>query len=396
MSFRYFGSLALMALSCVSPQALTASEYEAPCTRLTQAVQFAEQIRGLPAKRPIRCAALSRSEYEERDREYLAKLISVEGLERLGQIYRGLGFLPENYDFARCYVSETAQYASAFYDVFGGEVVLPDWEPSPMNVLVHEATHALQDQHFDLAPKSEAAAKTTDSSLAFSALIEGDARWVQERFLNTFPEAEDVPMKPPPREPTPSTPCRFPENLESQVYFPYEFGPHFIKRYMGGAQSFERVNGLYLRIPRSTTEIIHGGAYERFTPRAVSVSLSDAAEMSDLGGFRFAQSDTLGQYTIRLLLGLAHKGPAAILGAKGWWGDSAALFHRGSQRLVIWKSLWANEREAKEAYTRLVELKASQLGVGMTPSSPSILLSLDNSQYLFKHTGLAVILARRF
>jgi hypothetical protein len=381
---------------CVLAQGVDASEYASPCTRLAQAAQLAEQIRGLPAKHPIRCAALSKSAYEKRDREYLARLISAEALERLGEIYRGLGFIPENFDFARCYVTETAQYASAFYDVFNKEVVLPSWEPSPMNVLVHEATHALQDQHFDLAPKTEAAAKTTDSSLAFSALIEGDARWVQEIFLETFPEAEDVSLKPPPQETAERNPCKFPENLESQIYFPYEFGPHFVERFMSGSRSFEQVNRLYLRIPRSTTEIIHRRAYGTFSPMSVSSSLSDVAEMAELDGFSVVQRDSLGQYTIRLLLGLAHPGPAAILGAKGWRGDSAALFHKGEQRLIVWKSLWENEREASEAYTRLVELKASQLGVGIGASSPSILVSINNNHYLFKRTGCSVILARRY
>src|SRR5690606_32689059 len=53
-------------------------------------------------------------------------------------------------------------------------------------VLVHELTHALQDQHFDLMRLSLENANA-DVALAVHALGEGDAEFTTWRYVQTYP-----------------------------------------------------------------------------------------------------------------------------------------------------------------------------------------------------------------
>lgn len=79
-----------------------------------------------------------------------------------------------------------AESAAAFYDTFSGEIIIPPGEIDPWlaSVIVHELTHALQDQHglLDYAPW------TADESSMQLALIEGDA----DRIENAWIEAQDL------------------------------------------------------------------------------------------------------------------------------------------------------------------------------------------------------------
>ena len=55
--------------------------------------------------------------------------------------------------------------------------------------LVHELTHALQDQHFDLT-KLDDAVETSGEDFALTALVEGDATSVEDDYLFSLPQAE--------------------------------------------------------------------------------------------------------------------------------------------------------------------------------------------------------------
>ena len=55
--------------------------------------------------------------------------------------------------------------------------------------LVHELTHALQDQRFDLT-KLDDTVETEGEDFALTALVEGDATSVEDDYLFSLPQAE--------------------------------------------------------------------------------------------------------------------------------------------------------------------------------------------------------------
>ena len=55
--------------------------------------------------------------------------------------------------------------------------------------LVHELTHALQDQHFDLT-KLDRGVETSGEDFALTALVEGDATSVEDDYLFSLPDDE--------------------------------------------------------------------------------------------------------------------------------------------------------------------------------------------------------------
>jgi uncharacterized protein YjaZ len=72
-------------------------------------------------------------------------------------------------------------------DVRGTELT-----PSVESTLVHELTHALQFQHFDLGKHHEELEEADDSaaSSAYTALVEGDARRIQAAWRENLSEEE--------------------------------------------------------------------------------------------------------------------------------------------------------------------------------------------------------------
>ena len=54
------------------------------------------------------------------------------------------------------------------------------------STLVHELTHVLQDQHFDLEAKTKEVEDDSAASSASDALVEGDARRIESEWRNSL------------------------------------------------------------------------------------------------------------------------------------------------------------------------------------------------------------------
>lgn len=62
--------------------------------------------------------------------------------------------------------------------------------PDVKVTMVHELTHVLQDQHFNLEAKFKQLSKSdTEDSWAFDALVEGDARRIENKYKGSLPKA---------------------------------------------------------------------------------------------------------------------------------------------------------------------------------------------------------------
>lgn len=210
-------------------------------------------------------------------------------------------------------------------------------------IVSHELTHALQDQHFGLDPPA-AAAGNQDAGLAHVALVEGDATLVgfelgvgglvadPEDFVNFA------------RKHAPDMGERVPAFMQERFKFPYLDGSNFVLslKKQGG---WEAVNRAHRNPPRSTEEVLHPEKYVNGTdpPR-----LPDLTDLT-VAGYAPVFEDTLGEFGIRILL-MGADCKLAARRAAGWGGDRAAVFERmeGGGLLLVWVTDWDTPADAAE------------------------------------------------
>ena len=237
-----------------------------------------------------------------------------------------------------------AENVVGFYDERPGRkrlyVVSGNRRLGPANQLIlsHELRHALQDQYVDLHRQlPESIGDFDDRRLAWLALFEGDATLVMERFLvrrlpgggpggewpglSSLPAGLDLPEAPP--------------VVRDQLVQPYLAGLAFARALWarGGPDELPRA---WARPPDSTEQVLHPEKYfAREAPVAVDVDWSP-------GGGRLVNEGVLGELLARTLLDGA-EAPAA-----GWGGDRFRLWEVDGRTLLVWRSVWDAEAEARE------------------------------------------------
>jgi hypothetical protein len=170
---------------------------EAWDSRIAPYAKIAEKERGLTFMHPVAVRFLPAEKFEkevrtdesELDKEDRAELDQTAGL------LRALGLLSGDVDLFDAFNDAYGSGTLAYYS-FDDERVTVRGEkvtPAMRSTLVHELTHALQDQHFavgDRMEKLRKAAKkddteTTESSV-LDAIVEGDARRVETLYRESL------------------------------------------------------------------------------------------------------------------------------------------------------------------------------------------------------------------
>ncbi len=157
--------------------------------RLREAFAAAARETGLPWHSEPTVRVMTSQAIGER----LAAQLDEEDIVRLKALYVTLGLLPADYDVREAAVTLLSEQVLAFYDpkaklLVVGEASSADGETQQAHaeqlrlVLLHEAVHALQDQHFDLQQlMAQAQEQSVDAANALRALVEGQAMLVSMR-----------------------------------------------------------------------------------------------------------------------------------------------------------------------------------------------------------------------
>jgi hypothetical protein len=339
------------------------------CEQAAFALEKASELRQLKVLRPASCISANKKEFETFQREHVQALTTDRDLKDEGDLYRLLGLIPDTFDYEHCVVEGSREYIQAFYHSTRHAVIVPDWQSISFDVLVHESVHVLQDQHFNLSKMAKEAFVSTDKALAFAALIEGDAKNIQA--LIPAPANEEQVHE----EKTPGS-CELPATILDQDFFPYSFGRFFVER-LNKQGGYKAINNAFLRPPTSTAEIIHRDKYFDASVKPVASKMSrqskTAAKSSDLNEVHY---DTLGQYTIRLILGQALDMQRSVLSSKGWLYDKAVLFRNssGTKQQVSWETFWENPEEAKEFFESFRIVLEKRYSISLRAHAKSLLV----------------------
>ena len=348
-----------------------------PAQPLAKEMAAVERVRGLRFLRPVKTKSVLRADLPRILRAEMMKSTPYSA-DDYALILRSLRLVGDDVpDPVGKMITLLQGQVLAFYDPLSHTYysldTLPDAakplgnaELIESSVVLHELTHALQDQHFDIGTRDYALRNDWDASLAYHSLMEGDASLVMmasviEGMGGSFDEmvkneavfsvltsaaASDKTIDD-------AAPRYFVESLK----FPYIDGLKFvITAYRRGG--WKAVDAVYANPPRSTREVMHpeeyfaraGGPLTRRVPFAAAppVPVPQLLTVEHLGEFHWA-----------FLVGAD--------AARGWAGDRVTIAQdERCDPTVLVETTWESADRARafrDAYAeRMPEARVVQDG----------------------------------
>ncbi len=329
------------------------------CELVGENLRQAEKIRGLKARRQVPCESHDKEAVRAHLTATIDTKIPAEKIAGEELIYKAIGLLTDDFDYKSGLINLYVSQLGGYYDPEKKHFVMAAWMPPLLQapVIVHELTHALQDQHFDLGSFVSPTVENSDMLLARAAVVEGDA-------MAVMVDASRIPLGQGSIRLDPSVDLIIaqsvigmrmmpglegvPEGLKNLLVFPYTSGLRFAHNRLrqGGYQAIDRV---FKAPPRSTEEILHPELYDRAAPSFVR--FDDSAAPAVVGGGEATYGDVVGEFLLGTALGaISGDIPGAARVAAGWGGDRATLVKRaGYQRpTLVWRLGWDSTADAAE------------------------------------------------
>ena len=329
-------------------------------------IKTATRLRGLEPKGEISKGVKSREEISQYLNEKVQEDYSTGELEQEGRMFRRLGLLPAAIDYKDFTLKLLTEQVGGFYDPDKKSFFIASWlsaeEQKP--VMVHELTHALQDQNFDVGRilREDRKQHNDDRTLAHEAVLEGDGMVVMLNFLlepahRGFADLPDLASVMHLQMSTMQSQFAVfkdaPVYLQETLLFPYGYGSSFIQQVWKRNPSWQSVNRIYSDMPASTEQIMHPDKYlsARDDPKPVPEQ-DPAARLGK--GWQVAYRNVLGEFSMGLLLGLHMSEERARRCATGWGGDEALLLENGEGRDAVFvNSVWDTDEDAGKFFTAM-------------------------------------------
>lgn len=383
-----WSSLAPLALSLLLPAAGRAGEAAAPpqpphlpagmnplpvedAKHVGELLHIAEKYRGLKALRSVPAGSMSPRRLKEQLKASMPKDFPPEDVKALEISLKAFGLIPETMDLGRYLPDLLSSQVAGFYDPDGKYLALVDptrgvsgrkeKEADEDMVLIHELTHALQDQHFDLH-RFEERDPLSDGGEAKKALVEGDATLamldanlkmsfeampgVDSGLAGMMRDPEKL-MADSPDFPGAKEMKDAPAWIRSDLVFSYFQGFSFCVsvRRKGGQALLDYA--FTTDPPRSTEQILHPEKWHTQRDDPVGLRFPDLA--GELPGYRKAAEGEMGELGLRIFLRQDLKSrDQADTAAAGWGGDRFAVYEKGGGRLIVWIAEWDSEADAGE------------------------------------------------
>ena len=288
---------------------------------------FVEEARGRQFRHQVAVAPLS-------DKAFAEQLREEDGPESLDPGWEAtltaLHLVPARFNFSTLR-SQRESGVGGYFDFASKSLFVRSdvLDPLAQSILVHELTHALDDQYSSLDALSQEG-DDQDQSEAIQALVEGDARWVEDQFSQALTDQrqaqEDAERKADYGDQV-STDV-VPAALQDRSSFPYDAGSDFVQnlRNAGGAGA---VDAAFADPPTSTLQIIDES--DRYQDRVDPVTVQEPGTAAGM----VVDSGTLGVELLSSLVG----GVGASLGMpdprlEHWAGDAYETVRKGDQTCV--------------------------------------------------------------
>jgi hypothetical protein len=329
------------------------------------------KIISLPVKSPLKKTVRSREEIREfilrevREERDAAKWHADQ------QALETFGLIPRGFELQQFVVDLLTEQVAGLYDPKSKEFYIADWIPlhEQRMVMSHELVHALQDQHFDIEPWSEAARPNDDAELARHSVLEGAAivgmleymLHAQNVSVRDLPDIEQFIRAQMIGEVDKNSQlAKSPAYIRDSLLFPYLAGTAFCQRLLKAGGSWEKFYEIFAKPPVSTHQILHPELYlsgENLPPVSLSAAVKAVPDE-----WKRLDENTLGEFGMHALLKQFLGEERAQRFSPAWAGDSYVVFEQQKTKrvLLLFRLRLAADSDAARffgAYSEALELK---------------------------------------
>ena len=291
--------------------------------RVADLAAFVEEHRGAPFDHPVYVDFLTAADYSAQTNVEAASLTDEDKSEfdRQEGFFRALGLVAGDIDLFAASNDVSDEGTLAFYNPSDERVRVrgTDVTVDLQVTLVHELTHAWQDQRFDL-DAMQAEASDMGASNALTTLVEGDATRVENLYIDQLSDADRTTYESSiPADVAAAGLGDVPDVLLALFGAPYALGPPFLD-VLEGEGGIHSIDGAFARPPKTEEQVFDPLAFlAGDEPDDVDIpDVGDDVEVTDSGGF-----GALGWF---LVLAERTDAAAALAAVDGWGGDSYATY----------------------------------------------------------------------
>jgi len=241
-------------------------------------------------------------------------------------------------------------------------------KPTPYvrRVIVHELTHALQDQYFNL-DRPQLSKANDERFDGFQGLYEGDAVRVDTEYYNSLPGAERRQADAEESAQGGGVDPNIPDALVQLLGFPYQVGPPFTEAIIQ-AGGLQRLNEAFVNPPTTTEQLIHPAKFLAGEgPKPVAVPAAAA-------GSKPFDNGVLGElgFDVTLTEAIGHGLTAqqVAVAVAGWGGDQYIAWDQGNQSCVRDSVVMDTANDNAELLSALRSWAAGRKGVTITGTGP--------------------------
>jgi hypothetical protein len=285
-----------------------------------EAERFVEEHRGLRFTAPVKVRLLDDAAFRARNGDGGIDPVVADELH-------ALQLVPRSVDLIAASKRSDSEGVVGVYQSRSKELLVRGSAPNPFvrEVLVHELTHALQDQWFGIdRPALDAA--DDERSEAFTAVVEGDAVRIEDEYVASLPAGERRRVRLL-EDAVTGIRGSIPGPLRELDLFPYISGPDFV-RALAATRGNAGVDAAFRTPPTTSAEVMEPQRYLGGVAGATTVPVPAAGGASIDHGI-------LGEFGLHLLMERA-SGTGAVSDAdadattRAWHGDAYVAWSRGT------------------------------------------------------------------
>jgi len=335
---------------------------------ISRAMARVEYIRQAEFESDVPVEVISREEFRSQRSENATNNASYDAWN--DQVWEALFVIGEDQEANEALQSASGQSTAGFYAPGDDRIrIITDSPSSPTldnATLVHELTHALQDQNGDLGEQISST-ETQDAGLATDGVVEGEANYIETRYTQRCGAEWDCVETPR----SGSSGTEEPPNLGILLTLlqPYSDGPVYVD-WLRQQGDWTAVQEAFQSPPKSTEQVIHltdeepvpieyedraRNGWETFPDQGERGS--DTVGEASMYVMFWYQARTAGAQTINPRSVVQTSGPLDMYNydatpSAGWGNDRVFPYYKGSvsdgEAGYVWVTEWDTEQDAAQ------------------------------------------------
>jgi len=348
--------------------------------RVKETMEGVAKIRGKEFLKSVPVGTKSPNEVEEFILKAFKEEFKPGELEEMKDVLVKFGVIEPEVDLKEAIVKMMKQGVAGLYvpkeeKLYIMEQVVKNAEKNPLaamnfrNVLAHELTHALQDQHFDIDAFMRHIYDNDDRIMAAQAVLEGEATLLGTEYVlkQVGMSVLKLPMRVGDQmkiqfKTQKATFKEVPDILLDVLVFPYIYGSNFVQDFVKKF-GFDKMDALFEHPPLSTEQILHPKKYfSDETDYPTDIRFSTLDRLLGEKEWKLLDNSSCGEFVTKLIAKHFIDEAEAENMAEGWDGDRYNVIRekKTKRTVLVWFSTWDSAKDTKEffdTYTKVLQKK---------------------------------------